>query len=271
MIERYKSLEGTFNFRDIGGFAAEDGRRVKMGQLFRSDALYKLSDRDLDVLKSMGIRTVVDFRSKAERMVHPNRLPEGVNTVVLAPHAELAAQASASHGDDGGKVAKMVEMAKTEEGKRHFAENLDSMAGQMAKFVTSESGMKAYSDFLQLLLKEDSAPLIFHCKGGKDRTGWAAALILSILGVCRNEIVEDYMKTAEYNQARNKKRMDQYRQFTDNSIVLEFLSSLMQVKEDYIMASFEAVDKMGGMDTYLIDALSFTKENKEQLKEIYLE
>lgn len=271
MNKRYKPLDGTFNFRDIGGFTGAGGKAVKMGLLYRSDALYKLSDRDLNILNSMGIRTVVDFRSPQEAAAHPNRLPEGVDTVVLAPHAELAAQASASHGDDRAKIAQMVEIAKTEEGKRHFSENLDSMAGQMAAFAVSESGIKAYSAFLQLLLKEDSAPLIFHCKGGKDRTGWAAALILSILGVSRGEIIADYMKTADYNQDRNRKRMDQYRKLTDNEVVLKFLSSLMQVKEEYIMTSFAEIDKIGGLDIYLDQILGFTAADQKRFRNMYLE
>lgn len=270
MINRYIALDGTFNFRDIGGFIGDQGRTVKTGLLYRSDALYKLSDQDLGTLSSMGIRTIVDFRSPSEAAAHPNRLPDGVNSITLAPHADLAAQASASHGDDEAKIAKMVQMAQTAEGRLYFTKNLDSMAGQMAAFAVSESGIQAYSSFLQLLLEADTTPLIFHCKGGKDRTGWAAALVLSILGVSRDDIVADYMKTADYNQARNQKRMNEYRQFTDNETVLEFLSSLMQVKESYLMSSFAEVDKLGGLDAYLETVLGFTKNDQERFRAIYL-
>lgn len=269
-MDRYIPLEGTFNFRDIGGFDTADGRQVRTGMLFRSDALYRLSDQDLKTLQEMGLRTVVDFRSPSEAAAHPNRLPEGVKTVVLAPHAELAAQASASHGDDEAKVNKMVEQAKTAEGREYFNNNLDSMEGQMRSFVTGESGIKAYSALLHLLLEPDAPPLVFHCKGGKDRTGWAAALILSLLGVSRDEIVADYLKTAEYNTARNAKRMDQYRKYTDNQFVLGFLASLMQVKESYISACFEEIDQAGGLDRYLHEVLKVTEKEVMMLKEIYL-
>lgn len=265
----YITLDGTFNFRDLGGGQTMDGRRVKTGCLYRSDALHKLSDRDLEQLRAMEIHTVVDFRSPREAALQPNRLPKGVRTVVLAPHADIAVQASAAHSDDASKINKMLELAKTEEGRKYF-ENTDSMEAQMRHFVTEETGIRSYSALLRLLLERDAVPLVFHCRGGKDRTGWGAALILSVLGVPQEAVVADYMKTAEYNRIRNQKRMDEYRQYTDNKPVLEFLSSLMQVKESYILASLAEVDKAGGIKAYVQDVLGLSGQDIDSLKEKFL-
>lgn len=267
----YIPLEGTFNFRDIGGERTGDGRQVKRGCLFRSDALHKLTGRDQVQLSAMGIRTVVDFRAPEEAAPQPNRLPDGIRTVVLTPHADLAAQASASHSDDETKIRKMEEHAETEAGRSYFQKNLDAMEGQMRQFVTGESGIRCYSAFLKLLAEPEATPLIFHCRGGKDRTGWGAALILSVLGVSRDDVVKDYMKTADYNQERNRKRMDEYRQYTDNPLLLDYLASLMQVKELYMWAAFEEVDLAGGMERYVREVLGIAEGDLNILKEKFLD
>lgn len=270
-MSQYIALDGTFNLRDLGGAHSADGRRVRDGLLYRSDALYQLSDADMRWLEEEGIQTVVDFRAPQEAALHPNRLPAQMKTVVLAPHAALAAQASASRGDDAAKVAAMVERAKTEEGRRYFQENLDSMERQMRAFVTSESGILAFGAFLQLLTQPSVTPLIFHCKGGKDRTGWAAALFYLAVGVPREEILEDYMDTQRYNQARNARRMEQYRQLTDDETVLAYLSSLMQVKREYLSAALEEVDHLGGVDCYLKQTLGLSAKQRNDMAEFYLE
>lgn len=270
-MSRYIALDGTFNLRDLGGARCADGRRVREGLLYRSDALYQLSDNDMHWLEEADIQTVVDFRAPQEAALHPNRLPAHIKTVVLAPHAELAAQASASRGDDAAKVAAMVERAKTEEGRRYFQENLDSMQRQMSAFVTGESGILAFGAFLQLLAQSSSVPLIFHCKGGKDRTGWGAALFYLTVGVPREQILEDYMDTQRYNQARNARRMEQYRRLTDDETVLAYLSSLMQVKPQYLSAALEEVDRLGGVDCYLQQTLGLSSKQRNNMTDFYLE
>ncbi len=270
-MDRYISLDGTFNFRDMGGFDTEEGRRVKTGLVFRSDALHNLSEEDLKKLEKMNIRTAVDFRSKPERELQPDRLLKGIRMEVLSPDGETAALASASHRDEEGKIARLMEWEQTSEGHEYLIRNLNSMEGQMRSFVTSENSIRAYSAFLKLLTDAASVPLVFHCRGGKDRTGWAAALFLSILKVPREEIVKDYLKTAQYNRERNERRMDQYRLYTDNMVILDYLSGLMEAKESYIRASFEEVDKLGGMEAYLDQACGFYESGRRRLKEIYLE
>lgn len=270
-MDRYISFDGTFNFRDMGGFYTEEGRRVKTGLVFRSDALHKLSDEDLKKMENMNIRTAVDFRTPTERELHPDRLPGRVRVAVLSPDGETAALASASHRDDKGKIARLAEWEKTSEGHEFLVKNLNSMEGQMRSFVTSENSVQAYSSFLKLLTDTRLVPLVFHCRGGKDRTGWAAALFLSILEVPKEEIIGDYLKTAQYNRERNKKRMDQYRKYTDNKVILDYLSSLIETKESYIRAAFEEVDRLGGMEAYLDQVCRFYGTDRKRLKEIYLE
>ncbi len=89
--------------------------------------------------------------------------------------------------------------------------------------------------------------------------------------VSREDIIGDYLKTAQYNRDRNKERMDQYRRYTDNKVVLDYLSSLMETKESFIRAAFEEVDRLGGMEAYLDQACGFYEAHRKRLEEIYLE
>lgn len=269
-VNDYIDLDGTFNFRDLGGIETEDEKVTRPGLLFRSDALDKLSDKDISRLIDMQLKTVVDFRAASEIADSPNRILRGVRTIVLSPIADVAMQASTAKGDDTSKIRKMEERAGTPEGRDFFIKNRNVMEGQMRSFVSSESGIACYSTFLKLLVDSSNVPLVFHCRGGKDRTGWAAALLLLALGVSRENALKDYMKTAVYNKARNDKRMEEYRELTDNETVLDFLSGLMQVKESYLLAAFDEVDKLGGLSEYLHTSLRMSKEEISMLKENYI-
>lgn len=268
---RVLPLEGTFNCRDLGGYLGAEGRTVKWGKLLRSDALDRLTDADRKVLTDMGLRTVVDFRSQPERESRPNRLPEGICTVVLNPHAELAGTAGMVVSDDAKKMEGLISLAKSDKGPAFFAARRNAMAVEMRKMVIDETAVAAYRDFLALALREDAAPLLFHCRGGKDRTGWAAALLLLALGCGEETVMEDYLLTGVCNAGRNEARMAEYRQFTDNREVLNFLRSLMEVEPSYLGAALEALHALGGCEAYLREYMDIDRTRLTRLRELYLE
>lgn len=267
MINRLIKLDGTFNFRDIGGYETADGRRVVCKKLYRADALNKLTDADLKRLCEMDIQTVVDFRMAAEQAAQPDRVPDKARLITLSPIAAVAAQASASAAQDDAKKLEYLEKAASS-GKLSA---VSPMIGQMRELVTEKSAMDAFGAFLRLIIDKNAVPLVFHCKGGKDRTGWAAALTLCLLGVPRETVLADYMLTAEYGKQRNDHRMAQYRQYTQNEEVLAFLYSLMKTDEAYLQAAFEETDKKGGIESYAATYLSFSQKDTEKLRKMYLE
>ena len=170
------ALQGASNFRDLGGYPGLGGRTVRWRRLFRSDHLARLSAQDQQALAGLGIARAVDLRGEAERNALAYTLP-GVQyhpltiepTVVQRIQEVLRSGASLSPQDAAGLMQ-------------------DTYRG----FVHDNA--PRFAALLRMLVERDD-PLVFHCTAGKDRTGFAAALILLALGVPREVVMEDYLLT----------------------------------------------------------------------------
>jgi protein-tyrosine phosphatase len=167
--DRHVSFEACFNFRDLGGYGTNDGRRVRWGTLFRSDSLERLSDADVERLGALGLRTAVDLRSSAERERGPARL-DGLPRVSIH-HTPLFEQ--------GALPFEPAELASEEPppGQTYLA--------------IAEAGSAALGAAVRAVAHGEEAT-VFFCAAGRDRTGMLAALILSALGVEDDAIVADY-------------------------------------------------------------------------------
>jgi protein-tyrosine phosphatase len=168
-------LETAPNFRDFGGHAAGDGRRVRTGMLFRSSQLSGLSDADLAAVDALGIRCVIDLRALDERIAQPARWGEAPAFRFESGRASLAEDMKAS-------------LAKTN--------GTDRVRDAFSAFYASlpELYVVEYRALFERLAAGD-VPLLVNCTAGKDRTGVASALILSALGVARETVVADYVET----------------------------------------------------------------------------
>lgn len=272
VAERRVNLVHSFNMRDLGGYLGVDNRPVKWGLFYRSDDLSSLDTRDRHYLEAMGIRSIVDYRSEGEKEKYPNQYISNTQTYDLSPNAKVAALASSTLKDDREKVAQLVSLAASKNGREELVERLDEMAQQMEDLVVEPYAITAYRDMLQLLEMPERLPMIQHCRGGKDRTGWGAALILFILGVTEEAIMEDYLYTKKVNTLRNQKRMAEYQQYTNDPFVLDYLYSLMDTKESYFIRALDKVKELSGdIDTYLAEYLGITEKKKQAYQQLYLE
>lgn len=267
---RLVNLDGTDNFRDCGGYETIEGRRVKWGLLYRSDQLSNISERDVAFLKNMGLKTIVDYRSKSEASAAPNKEIFGVNTYSLDPNAKIAQLAAGSIDDDVNK--SILDLLK--EHKFHpekYGDPEENMYKQYKKFIYSDSSKKAYREFIKLILNEHNLPLVQHCRGGKDRTGIGVAIILLALGVREECVIYDYTLTTQYRVTKNKKQMNLYKKYTKDEKTLTLLSTLQQSKAIYMETAInEMKNTYGSIDSYLKDALGINQIVKEKLKEIFL-
>lgn len=177
LADRLIELEGTVNFRDAGGYRTADGRWVKMGVVYRSDALDRLTDADLAKLKRLGVRADYDLRTTSERAAAPDRVPEGTRYVV----ANVL-------GDDSPVFSMPTTAAE--------AERL-MIDGEKA-MVSGTPAKAAYSSVFADLADGDPAGTLYHCTAGKDRTGWASAALLTALGVPRETVMRDYLASNDY-------------------------------------------------------------------------
>lgn len=171
VVDRMLPLAGSFNFRDLGGYATVDGRFTAWAKLFRSDTLHELTAADVDVLRQIGLAGVIDLRTTAEI--------ERAGRGLLAEESIFYLHASVLQEEGSESVA---------------APSGDDPTERYLWYL--ETGRDALVAALAMVADPESYPLVFHCTVGKDRTGVLAALVLDLLGVHRDVIVEDYMLTA---------------------------------------------------------------------------
>jgi protein tyrosine/serine phosphatase len=169
--DRFPALVGAYNFRDLGGYPAIDGRITARGRLFRSDTLHRLTEGDLEVLRQLDLAAVIDLRTSAEQ--------ERTGRGLLAEEPIRFLHASVLQ-EEGGESAD--------------GPTLDQLGERYVWYL--DVGRQALVAALTLVADPQSYPLVFHCTAGKDRTGVLAALVLDIVGVRPEVIIEDYMLTA---------------------------------------------------------------------------
>jgi protein-tyrosine phosphatase len=176
-LPRAIPLEGASNLRDLGGWPAADGRRVRPGLVFRSATLARLTEADQRQVEALGLRTVCDFRGARESAQAPSRLPPGAERVALPIEPTVGASLRdllAREAATGEDVVLLL-------GRAYCA------------YVTT--WLPVYRRVFELLLEPGRVPLLFHCSAGKDRTGLGAALLLLALGATRETAMADYIAT----------------------------------------------------------------------------
>lgn len=273
LAERTLPVSGMNNFRDMGGYQTKDGRHVKWGLLYRSDHLYSADEDGVKYLENLGIHTIIDYRSADEAGKYPNKhIGNEVKTYHLDPvahTAELSAQFTSSREEEDKNLVMKITQQK-QEGK--LVRRYDMVMEQYCNFVKKEKCQAVYSKFLQIAAAPDAAPLIQHCRGGKDRTGFGAVLLLGALGVVKEALVYDYMLTHSNRIERNCVKMEKYRKLTDDQDVLDYLYSLIETKPEFILASIELIEQeYGSLSKYITNELKITEAQLECLRKQYLE
>ncbi len=243
---RNVGLQGAPNCRDLGGYPAADGRRVKWKHLYRSDSLADLTDADLPVVRSLGLRTLVDLRHAFERERKPNRAVPGtsptLHTFPFLPygHVDIFQRVS-----EGRITLSELEQGCWEAYRRFLPEPV-------------------FPKVIDLLLTPDVFPMMIHCTSGKDRTGYTTAVILLALGVPREVIIEDFLVTN-----RHRRDIGYLVGEKADPAVVDMLSG---VGASYLEASFAAMEETwGSTDGYLSGALGLTDERRRRLQDILLE
>jgi protein-tyrosine phosphatase len=182
--ERAVPFATCFNFRDMGGWRTTDGRELKWHTLYRADTLHRLHGEELELLTSLGLRTIVDLRSANELEVHGRFRHVGDD--VCLHHIPLVDEAgpSANRPPASGALS---------DSPRSLGDAYTAMATR---------GQESIARAVGTLCEPGALPAVFHCTAGKDRTGILAAILLSAVGVRDEEILEDYALTAESRAAR---------------------------------------------------------------------
>jgi protein-tyrosine phosphatase len=178
--ERRVPFEGVTNFRDLGGYPVAGGGRTRWGRVFRADALSGLNAVDLVTFERLGLRAVYDLRGDDERELRPNPVPS-----VALP---LVGQPVMSYQEPGTGFDSL-DLTHLEDGERWL--------GSLYLGMLERSG-PVFGQLLGGLVGDQGTPAVFHCAGGKDRTGMAAALLLLALGVDQEVVLDDYVLSSRY-------------------------------------------------------------------------
>ncbi|MFF8970980.1 tyrosine-protein phosphatase [Streptomyces sp. NPDC014995] len=254
-------LAGVRNFRDVGGLPTVDGRRVRHGVLFRSGHLAHATGEDAVFLSSLGLHTIFDFRNAADQKLEGAdvELP-GVRNVNL-PLTDPA---------DGAEFWKMVRDGDIDQLREILADG-KAAHRMIVSYRTIIRERTAEHSQVVHALAEDSVPALMHCAAGKDRAGLSVAVTLLALGVERDAILDDYLKS----NAKHR-RYKVHRTSTSASAyspeVMELLSPLFDARAEYLAAAMETIEETwGGVDAYLERGLGLTAGTRERLRERMLD
>jgi len=255
MTQRILTFEGVGNFRDYGGYATEDGRRVKTGKLYRSAHHGRATDADLEAIAALGIDVVVDLRRPGERDREPSRR-----------HASFAGQVIANDiGDAGGDDPWQAFLRASDLSPESFR---DYLAAYYRNAPFEPRYVDLYSRYFRTLAETDGAVLI-HCAAGKDRTGILAALTHHLLGVPREEILADFLLT---NAAIDfEQRIPMIAQMMEAEIgrrpTPEAVRVAMGVDQDYLEHAFLVLQaRHGSLDAYMAEVLGVDEALRASLK-----
>ena len=240
---RHLELEGASNFRDLGGYPARSGRMVRWRQIFRSNHLGHLTEADIEVVRGLGVRSAFDFRGLEERAAAVCAVKEiAVHSLPIEPSVVAALR------------------ARLAAGSLSAADALEIMRESYRNYVRLNT-----HSFRALFghLLADRAPLVIHCTAGKDRTGFACALVLHALGVAEDVIAEDYLLTNRFYRRDPS---------SSNDLPEDVRQAIGSVQASFLTAGFEAVQAdYGDLENYLREGLGLGPQERTELEARYLQ
>lgn len=256
---RVVPLAGASNFRDLGGYPTENGRRVKWGQVFRSNALAELSAADYQTVDRLGVRLVCDLRAGDERAAQPTRWQGREPVFLTSPKENLDFNVRSLFGDGPPEAAKV-----------------------RANFIGFYRDMpKAYAAEYKAMFARMAAgetPMLVHCTAGKDRTGVGSALILTALGVPRSIVVADYAMSEKFQQSTMRQQASggDGKPAPSASLLArlppEVIQVLMRTEPAYIEAALDSIEReYGSVQGYLTQELGVTPAQVAALRRRYTE
>ena len=249
------------NLRDMGGYKTTNGATITRGLVYRSNQLYGISESDMILLAELNLKNDYDLRTASERNAKPDELPAGVNNVWLDVLAD----------DPTSGPANLIELLSDP-----LQANIDLGNGQVEEkfkdayrqFITLGSADTAFSKLFLSLGDENKLPALFHCTTGKDRTGWSAAALLTIIGVPYEEVLEDYLLSNDYILPMYA---DLIEGFVEAGGERNIVESILGVKEEYLVAAFEEMNtEYGSIENYFSVGLGISIDQQNALRNLYL-
>ena len=250
------------NLRDLGGWPTRDAGHVRTGLVYRSTELNRLAGADMAAFTALGIRSVYDLRTAAERRAQPDRLPPGTGYVALDVYADSADAVPAqllNVRSDPKAAAAMLGGGRA----------LPLFEGGYREIVSLPSACAGYGRLFRDLTREEHRPALFHCTTGKDRTGWAAAALLLLLGVSDDLVMREYLLTNDELLPAEQPVLDHFRALGGDP---ELLRPVVAVAPEYLAAALDEMRRrFGGIDGYFAVGLKIDEATQNALRAVLVE
>ncbi len=248
------------NLRDIGGYRTRSGATVVEGLLYRSNAPSGLGSGDIAALARLGLKSDYDLRTAEEARAKPDAVLAGVRYARFDVLADSRAMSPA-------EIERLLHDPKKANAVLGRGRIDAIFTGAYREFVSLPSARTAYRSLFLALADRRNLPALVHCTGGKDRTGWAAAALLTLLGVPRQALMADFLKSNAY-------LMPQYRAAIDGFVARggdrEIALAIFGLKPGYLNAAFaEMTARYGTIERYFSDGLGLDAAQQKALRELY--
>jgi protein-tyrosine phosphatase len=250
------------NLRDLGGYSTRGGATVRSGLVYRSDCFNPMGKEDIHALARLTLKNVYDLRTVAEIRVQPDELPDGVGYT----HLDVLADADSAAPAQLGALIHEPEKANVVLGDG----KIDALfVESYREFVFLPSANDSYRTLFLALADKANAPGVFHCTTGKDRTGWAAASLLTLLGVPEETVMAAFLQSSEYTLPHFQKAIDGFVAAGGDRAIP---TAIFGVKQAYLEASFDEMQKRyGTIEGYFAEALGIDAPGQQALRDLYLE
>lgn len=265
-------LTGVPNARDIGGYKTVDGKTVKAGMILRTGDLAGANDADKKILlNTYNVKTIIDLRNNSEIVQSPELTLQGVmnihipliKDISVSPSSSPAATASPSTKPD--KIDILINNVKSIGDVNTMINNTYS------SMVTDDYSINGFKQFFDTILSKHDGAIVYHCSGGKDRTGVASILLLSALGVDRQTAEADYMLTNDFIKSSIDTTIAGAAAKGADQATLDGIKLLLDVNQEWADTVFDTINtKYGSMDNFLQEKLDLTPDKIDQLKQMYL-
>ncbi|WP_253201207.1 tyrosine-protein phosphatase [Sphingomonas quercus] len=252
--ERIVPLAQGSNFRDIGGYAAADGRHVRWGVIYRSGASAMLTPDDVSKVNALGLRNMVDLRSDEERVLAPSKIDGVPYSAIGYSMTTLLAGMKNAAPQNGATIYR----------------GFPTMLAPQLRIVFD-------------LLRRQQGPIEYNCSAGQDRTGFTTAMILSALGIPRETIIQDYHLSTAYRQPQYEMPHIDLARYPDNAAAQMFgryqdnpaMRVAQPLKEadgtPFLKGAFDEIEaKWGSVDAYLEQEVGVSAADRAELRRLYL-
>ena len=266
-------LAGVKNARQLGGYTTGDGRTVKENVFIRSGSLHNATAEDLAILTDeYNVKLVVDFRSASDFEKTPDpafndavivNIPVWDESLNALPQADFMALVASFSGEPG-----MADLELYRRGYMGADEDI-----YIKQTFLNDFSLEGYREFIDLLLaQEEGTGILFHCSSGKDRTGSAAVILLTLLGVDRETVLRDFAMTNLILQDSLDEKVAASAKYTDDPEELYAVRTMNGVNPEFMARVFDyAEEQSGSMLAYIQQQFGVTDQEIQILRDKYLE